>query len=147
MSEQTQVIDAVAHNKAAIIEALKTHGIKKVIVEYCGRGDSGGTEDVRLELENGETVPVPAVFVPFAWNRSRYNHETRGWQSIQEVVNNKPLSDALDEFAMHLVELHHAGWENNDGGRGEVTFYVNTDEITVEHEEYYTESNSFSYTY
>lgn len=147
MAEQNQMIDAVAHNKAAIIEALKPHGIKKVIVEYYGGGDSGGTENIHLELENGETVPMPSGSVSFAWNRSRYNPETRDFEKIEGCLEEKPLTNALEDFAMHLVETHHAGWENNDGGRGDVTFDIDKNEIVLDHEEYYTESNSYSYSF
>lgn len=145
MSEQ--ITDVVAFNKQAIIEALKPHGIVKVTVEYYGGGDSGGTEDVRLELENGETVSTPNVVMFYADARSRYNLETGSLEVETVTKKEMALSAALEDFAMHLVESHHAGWENNDGGRGTVTFHVNTNEITVEHEEYYTESNSYSYTY
>lgn len=147
MAEQNQVIDAVAHNKAAIIEALKPHGIKKVIVEYYGGGDSGGAEDVRLELENGETVPVPTGSVSYAYNRTRYNFQTKGVETIEGYIEKKPLTNALEDFAMHLVEIHHAGWENDDGGRGDVTFDLDENEIVVDHEEYYTESNSYSHSF
>lgn len=145
MSEQ--ITDVVAFNKQAIIEALKPHGIVKVVVEYYGGGDSGGTEDVRLELDNGETVYPPDVSVIYAEARSRYNLETRSFEVETVSKKEKPLAAVLDEFAMHLVESHHAGWENNDGGRGSVVFDVNSNEITVEHEEYYTESNTYSYSY
>ncbi|MGS1053287.1 DUF6878 family protein [Burkholderia glumae] len=35
---------------------------------------------------------------------------------------------------------HHPGFENNDGGSGEVYFEVDSMRVWIEHRDYYTES-------
>jgi hypothetical protein len=43
------------------------------------------------------------------------------------------LEQAAIRVAMSAVGYRHAGWENHDGGEGNVTFDVQTRSIRVEH--------------
>lgn len=90
-----QIIDVVAHNKQAIIVALHAHGIAKVVVEYYGGGDSGGTEEIRLELENGETVAAPSGVVAYAHASRRYNVNTHSFDVDQVEIREKSISCAV----------------------------------------------------
>ncbi|MEP6868957.1 MAG: DUF6878 family protein [Novosphingobium sp.] len=96
-------------NKAAIIPALAAIGIVSAELDYDGMGDSGCVEhpsyfgcdgsplddpDVQIELEefqNGSSALVPTV---------------------------KSISTALTDFAYETLELHHPGWEINEGAFG-----------------------------
>ena len=43
------------------------------------------------------------------------------------------------------VDLHHGGWENNEGGAGVMTIRVADDHFLLEHVDYYTESSDYTY--
>ena len=55
------------------------------------------------------------------------------------------LPEEVEDFLWDLLTQNEGGWENNDGGRGDIKWDVNTDEITIDHVQYYTESQSRQY--
>lgn len=48
----------------------------------------------------------------------------------------------IEALFWDFLEAHHAGWENNDGGRGDFRWDITTGNFTLDHEDYYTESNA-----
>ena len=44
-----------------------------------------------------------------------------------------------------LLDSEHAGWENNDGAEGTFTWDIATNELKLEHTEFYTESNTYEH--
>lgn len=49
-------------------------------------------------------------------------------------IQDRSLDDEeLVDFLFDIVEDHHSGWENNEGGGGTVTWDLSTDKITLEH--------------
>ena len=55
------------------------------------------------------------------------------------------LPEEVEDFLWDLLSQNEGGWENNDGGRGDIIWDVNTDEISIDHTQYYTESQSRQY--
>ena len=134
---------------------LEAANVRKVVLKYEGSGDSGGFED--LELMVGEDEPR-VHSIPWGrdqvhgWDdlnlgtisvsRPEYNFATREHQVVTEESD---LIMALVGIGEDFLASKHVGWENNDGGRGEVIFDVPATECTLEHVEYYTETNEYSY--
>ena len=54
----------------------------------------------------------------------------------------------MREFAYSLIEVRHGGWENNDGGRGEIKICAKpgAESVTLEHADYYREEHLSEYT-
>lgn len=57
------------------------------------------------------------------------------------------LPDEIEDFLWDLLVQEEGGWENNNGGRGEIKWDVNTDEITIDHTQYVTSSEFRQYKY
>lgn len=60
--------------------------------------------------------------------------------SFEDVPKN--LSNETQDFLWELLTSSEGGWENNEGGRGNVTWNVNEDKISVNHVQYHTEETS-----
>ena len=100
------------------------YGVRgQIIVTYNGSGDSGD----------------------FCFEEADPDAET--WLKISGVSTDKYSPRSLLEMAATAVCVEHEGWENNDGGYGEVTFDFTTQEITVDHSQAYTEHDQSSHTY
>ena len=121
---------AVRHNKRVVMEAMKRLGVTKVVVTYCGGGDSGGIEDVQIEGGEGaadETLRLVRVV------HSYYLDETQIFDGLE-----RDFKDAISEFAEDLIDHAGHGYEEDEGGYGEVTIVAPDDDnpeglITVDH--------------
>ncbi|MCL2591556.1 MAG: hypothetical protein FWD67_11985 [Betaproteobacteria bacterium] len=126
-------------NKEILLATLKAIGAKRATVSYSGSGDEGYADEVLIESQDGTAIE-PATIVSLFSKDSVFVE--RKWQ-VSTSISEFPLAEALKSFAMSVLWLHHAGWENNDGGSGEVEFDPDGGEVCLHHNEYYTESNSF----
>jgi hypothetical protein len=126
--------EAIQANKLLLLEALRAAGCKTALVGYYGEGDSGSVNDVKVEPEIDLQLQV-AFFAPS-------NHFEAGvWHvSYRKVL--MPLHCALEAFADDVVVKHHEGYENGDGGSGELTFDCDSGEVRLDHRDYYVESVS-----
>lgn len=127
--------ERTSNNKTLLLDALKRAGAVRATVGYSG-GDEGFANATAGFDANGALVdcsdPV-SVFV-------QHSHFLNGqWQSAV-VQEERPLDDALSDFAMEAVEDRHSGWKNGDGGAGEVVFDCASEQVRIEHNDYYTES-------
>ena len=102
------------HLKRAIIPPLRAAGIDSVEVRFDGYGDSGAIEDYTFFGASGEAVPCPEAAVDAFL------------QGAEGLVESKPvpLQAALESLGYLALERHHPGWENNDGGCGELVIDV-----------------------
>lgn len=111
----------VQANKTILMRALAAVGAERAVVSYEGDGDSGGVESVSITpisaLQAAESRKVVLVSVDFEWYRGRDTHV---------VVRQHSLLNGLSSFVdgALLGHLGHSGYENNEGGYGEVTFTV-----------------------
>ncbi len=123
-------------NKALLLQALKATGAVQATVSYSGSGDEGGAENVEARGADGAPLDLGGSVSQFV----EHSHYADGrWQSAV-ADEERPLDDALLDFAMEAVNAHHGGWENNDGGAGEVIFDCTSDSVRLEHKDYYIES-------
>lgn len=98
---------------APFFTALEARGLTTVTAHYNGGGDSGQIEDVSGEAPG---------------------HEDR----LEELLSGLDV----EELALTIVSLEHAGWENNSGGTGSVIFDAQAKEVRLEHADYEIEERA-----
>lgn len=130
--------ERIAANRAAIFAALRDDGVLRAVVSYTGIGDSGGPEGVRFEMPDGpielDEMPIARQYVVTC------QYVDGAWQNTTRLAD-RPLDDALTDFAMDAVEQHFGGWEDGDGASGEVVFDATASTVVIEHHSYFTDSN------
>lgn len=126
----------LAHNRAVLLDALRAAGAATAVIRYSGYGDEGNANETSIVTATGESLRGDQT-VTVVCEDSRYVNDQ--WQSAQmaAVIS---LRDALDAFADRAVALHHPGFENNDGGEGEITFDCAAGTVCMAHRDYYVES-------
>ena len=57
----------------------------------------------------------------------------------------KPMRRNIDDFFWEEIidQSQHSGFYNNDGGYGTITWDIVTNKITMQHNDYYTETQSY----
>lgn len=145
-------IDEVRNLKSIIFPRLKELGVKEVEATFSGSGDSGCVEqltfnflkvfeDTRSLLESSETGITYE-------NISGYEVSSEHPNNFVTVKNklHSSIRDACEELIFQAIDLQHAGWENNEGASGTVVFDIEENEICIDIDVYYVESDSFHYT-
>ena len=129
---------------AQIRKAMKEHGIAECSVRYSGSGDSGdgetclytmddGTLRAPLTLahwENREAPQLEVIVKDYRDVVSNWVGEENKWVESARA-RDVELSDILCDIAMSYVSDRHGGWENNEGGFGEVT--ITETSVVVDH--------------
>lgn len=116
----------VRETKAALMPVLRDLNIKYVLVHYTGYGDSGQIEEVCCY---GERDTAPEDY----W-------DDKGKIDTPDVVvtlpteTGKKLKDVLEEFGWQAAYSSNPGFENNEGGQGDVVIDVMEDTVTIEHD-------------
>src|SRR5262245_48050773 len=75
--------------KDALLDALSRHDISTVAVDYHGESDSGQINGIAAFDGTDSSVKLPEA-----------------------------LDKQIEEFAWELLDVYHAGFEDNDGGYG-----------------------------
>ena len=96
------------HLKAVTLAALRTAEIASVEITFDGYGDSGSIDDITCLSADASIADCPEVQVA----------APDGGESETEPPRTIPLSDALEEIGCIALELHHPGWEINEGSAG-----------------------------
>lgn len=101
-------------NKASLLSAFADAGITQVTVSFNGSGDSGQVEEIAAHTAD-DIADLPETEVEiFDCN----------YEDMEITRTTMPLAEAVDHLCSNLLEVHHGGWENNDGGYGEFIFDV-----------------------
>jgi hypothetical protein len=120
-----------AHNKATIFSALAAAGIDHVTVEYDGSGDSGQIDCITAWDPNDQKIPLllePKLLLATE-------------DPDQPIERN--LESAVEDLAWNYLESLYDGWENNDGACGTFVFDVPKRTITLDHNERFTDVNTY----
>lgn len=125
-----------AHNKAVLLRALAEADLVRVDVAFDGYGDEGqivgisciGADDCERDSPLAQ-IEVQSVI-----------HDGSGVTS--SVM---PAARAIEHVCYDLLEQHHSGWENNEGGYGSFTFDVARELITYTHNERYEHVETFEH--
>jgi hypothetical protein len=100
-------------------------GIQYIVWTYDGSGDSGDIENQSIYDTNNNEVSEEAFFNLVA----------------QLPENEQPLFTGERKMLDDVYELLPSGYENNDGGYGEVHLDVEIKKVRVEHNQRYTDAN------
>jgi hypothetical protein len=130
------------------VDALKLAGVHRIEIEFDGSGDSGDINDVLFFNKNDANIDVSSIVVPWVSSQTKFNHETRQWDTTTDEVEVDLVNVTKDAF-YDLVNAYNYDWYNNDGGFGTLKMEFN-DEGTellmeVEFNIRYTEVNSYSH--
>lgn len=136
---QTLTEDDLTENRDRLLVALAERQVIRVTITYEGSGDSGDVSEVSVEPPElmprllDDTIELRCLV-----------GEYKDRQYLRTMAD-RPMNlrAALAEFALTWVEDTHAGWEINDGSQGTVTIAVAERTLTLEHTEYYTESQDY----
>jgi hypothetical protein len=121
-------------NFCAILQAAN---VVRVEGSYDGSGDSGHM-DYRFYVETPRRNP--GNHPPSTQSKSCSDHEMRCVMTSGPAAVTTP--DMFDEFTNAVFDLLPGGWEIDDGSYGDIIVNVLTKEITVEHNERYTDVRS-----
>jgi len=136
-----QRLEALSINRQRLLAALITAQITEVLVRYEGGGDEGDVSELVVEPASCLST-LQSSILDYSVVRSEYREETYHYFLVEKSLS---LEEALRDFAFTWLDVHHGGWENNEGGAGVMTIRVADDHFLLEHVEYYTESSDYTY--
>lgn len=144
---------------ALIKAAMEKYKITEATVHYDGGGDSGEYRNGVYVMEDGsEMTPPPQnldwsvrseektreVLEAFI-DRTATRTEWKNGEWVTTEYGQDRLENALLDLASSVVGYEHAGWENNEGGQGRVTF--TRDGVDLHHEDNIIEVHSSEYSF
>lgn len=133
---------ALATNRDTIMAALKQHAIDRVTVVYSGGGDSG-------DIDHLATQPAEAIAL-LEDSHIQYQLPTiqviEGSSRCALEAQELGLAEALREWTLAWLHHQQGGWENDDGGSGEMIVEVAAESFALNHIAYYTEQTCYEYT-
>lgn len=112
--------------KRALLPHLTALGVAWFTVCFEGYGDSGLIEEVTYLDASNTGMPCPDAMIEI------------------EGRDEMTLSSAIEELAYSALELHHPGWEINDGAHGELLIDVAKASIQLDCNLHYTAYDSHS---
>ena len=117
-AEQRRLRDQLAARKATILQLLKDAGVAQATMEYDACGDSGQIHDIQAFDASGKDVS------------QRLKLKTQSGETLVET---------LYELAWQVLQHFHDGFENGDGGCGEISVDVAAGTITLDHNDHIVE--------
>jgi len=123
---------AYRSNLMEIRRYMLSHGITSITSSYSGGGDSGSYESMSLEGPEDLELALNGKINYFSSNFS-YSAGTGACC----VLRDQPFQQAIENFTWDMVDRNgHSGFENNDGGRGELTITMDGDRFSYDLEHY-----------
>ena len=127
----------LGRNRRILLATLVQAGAVTATATYVGCGDSGGVEDVSVEMPTEAPFDMAGLVTVFA---ERGVFENGKWQTTV-VEQQLSIEQALRDFADEVIDVVHGGWENGDGGSGKVIFDCHAGMVRIEHTAYFTDSD------
>jgi hypothetical protein len=112
---RTERLKELERLKSLSIPILRAAGITAVEVHFDGYGDSGAIEVVDYLSADGSMAECP-----------------KGEIDRADGESTMTLSEALDDLAYIALELHHPGWEINEGSSGALEIDVTKSTFILE---------------
>lgn len=120
-------------NRDKLLALLRATGVETVSAHYDAYGDSGNIEEVVLLPEPPKPEPIEVELEP---DRPQEDGDPR---------LTKADASKLDDFLWSTVYVLHPGFENNEGGYGDISWDVTADSISIEHNERFVDVNCYSH--
>ena len=118
-ANRTRTLERIAQLKPAVLAALGMHGVNQVEVTFDGCGDDGSIQDIFF---HGASGPAQVILETILIGVPTEDGESA------DVT----LDSALEDLATLALELHHQGWENNDGATGALDIDVANATFTLD---------------
>lgn len=128
-------------NKTTIIATMIAAGIKSATVNYAGGGDSGGVEEVNCQWEEGRQVDMGSILVTYAFRAAKWNGAKKEME-YTDTKSERAIEAALESIAYDAIEeAGHGGWENGEGGYGQLIINAAEGTMKLEHSDYIVDTN------
>jgi hypothetical protein len=131
---------------------MKAKAMTKIIVDFAGSGDSGQIEDVSWEGLHKDTVKLEEMTIdPLESYESRgtqFNATTRKWEPMYDTKTYNNMKELAEDVTYAVLEATDLDWYNNDGGQGNVTFWITPegkDTVYVDIGVNYTQTTSYEF--
>lgn len=127
---------------AVLLQFFKDNGIAKAVVEYSGSGDSGNGMFAKVIMADGterddqDELHEEFVVKDVPTRASSWNRADQTWEETT-TTKDEALPELLCDMADGFVDIYHGGYENNEGGEGEVIFTL--DGVLVNHADFIVE--------
>jgi hypothetical protein len=129
--------------KIRILSELKLMEISEITISFSGSGDDGNIDEIYVDgvAVNKRTETIVA-------HTESGSYVGGVWQS-KEVMTALPLREIITRIADDILEKCGDDWVNNDGGFGEITIKLDTDEpyIHLDMNVRFTDSELHQYDY
>lgn len=136
-------------------KSLSAYGVQQIICEYDGSGDSGDffstiavvvprREEVDKQLNMHSAVTPEAIEQLTRPKNVRWEDFVAERQKDKESLISATDCDTLIDNAFDLLP---AGWEINDGSYGTITIDTATENISIEHNERYTDVRTENFSF
>jgi hypothetical protein len=134
---------AIEFNKASLLNALRAANIQTITITYEGSCDeaSGYQVETTPEFDSDLAVePIEFKSVEYFFDKAAQTHFSRlnSAKAITPEVAIERLSDQLIQY------FGHVGFENGDGGRGEITIDVAEGNVESDHYEFLVQEHKYS---
>ena len=122
-------------NKTVLFDLLAEAGISQVVVKFDGYGDSGQVEEIDA-FKGDQPADLPDA---------KFEIQSALWGSPDVKRELCSTDEAIETMAYDFLSQTHGGWENNDGAYGEFVFDVAERSISLDYNERYTATESYSH--
>jgi len=109
-------------NKTGILNALREANIASAELNYDGMGDSGCLESASFYSKDNKPTQTPECSVAI---------EVFEFGATLIERKSMPISEALETIAYDALEVHHPGWEINEGAYGILRIEVEEGTMTL----------------
>lgn len=119
IEQRQRTTTRITELKRSLLAVLPALGIALIEVSFDGSGDSGAVEEIACRNAQDQDIELPEDAVVLI--------EDHGI-TLDEIS----LRNALEDLTYSALELHHPGWEDNDGAGGKLIVDVPAGTITLE---------------
>lgn len=105
--------------RAKLLKKFQEIGVSQIEVSYSGYGDSGQLDDITTTPAKVPLREIEFDTITYPWRPG-------------EVIQRK-LGEAFEDFIWDEITSRYGGFENNDGGQGELTWDITDNTITLDH--------------
>lgn len=127
--------------KAEVLEALRKIGVKKVLAEYNGCGDSGQFESITAYADKKEQAKVDLSAHKLVASEKVGVAGTDGITEAESLTE-QSLDLVVDDLVNEVLDHFFSGCFDNDGACGNITVDVVSGKIAVDHNWYVTETQN-----
>jgi hypothetical protein len=117
--------------KPFVLEQLRRNGVRTVHAQYDGEGDSGQINEITGCDANNQDVDL------HSFKAEMPSDDSPLAALLGRLFGPCSLENLVETYTWEILGAYHAGFENNDGGYGELTIDVKAGTVSLEHNERY----------